>query len=247
MEVLIVTAFVGGVLMFLAPCTLPLVPAFLASITTASHTNVHGVYTNERTLVIRIVAFILGFTSIFVLFGILASYLSDAFISYKTILSQVGGFFVIIFGLSTLGVFNIPALEKSFSLLNTSLMGKTKRTTPAILGSLFALGWAPCAGPILTSILLLTSQSTTMLQGGFLLLVFSLGLAIPFFLVGFFYARIHIFLSIYERYIRLVNALSGVFLIGIGVLLVFGKYLILTKFGFDLYSFFGYVPMCTYY
>ncbi len=247
MEALIATAFVGGILMFLAPCTLPLVPAFFASIAPRSSQTAHGVYMNDHMFIIRSLAFIFGFTLIFVTFGVLAGYLGDTLTHYKTLLSQIGGVFVIIFGLSVLGVFKILTLHKSFSLMNAKLVGKTQNTTPAILGAFFALGWAPCAGPILASILILTSQSATVLEGGFLLFVFSLGLAIPFFLAGYFYGHFSFFLRSYERYYRFVNFVSGIFLILLGIVLVFGKFFIVTQMGFTVYTFFGYVPMCTYY
>lgn len=237
-----ITAFGAGVLMFLAPCTLPLVPAFIASLVPGKQQNTQYY---KRMVMQKTILFSAGFTLIFVLFGILTGLFGTKIATYKLILSQVGGVLIILFGLSLLNVFRIPLLERSTTRIRIPHMHQFHAYTPLILGIVFALGWTPCAGPILASILLLASQSSTVFEGGLLLFIFSLGLAVPFFLVGAFLGHTTKFLSVYERFYKLIGTLSGSFLVLLGVILVFGQAIIVTSWGFALYSFFGYMPMCT--
>ena len=231
--------------MFLAPCTLPLVPAFLVSLMPGDrgNTNKSG-YTRE--LLMKTVLFSSGFTLVFVLFGILTGFFGAVFMSYKLILSQIGGVFIIIFGFSLLNIVRIPVAQNSVSQIGKIILKKNNISTSLILGGLFALGWTPCAGTILISILLLASQSGTAFHGGMLLAVFSLGLAVPFILVGALYAHTVSVFNFYETYRSSITIVSGIFLVTIGFILLFGYSLAMTQWGFQLYSFFGFTPMCTY-
>jgi cytochrome c-type biogenesis protein len=240
--VLIGTAFIGGVLMFLAPCTLPLVPAFIASLVPGKQ-NVIDNY--KRRVLQRTILFSAGFTLIFVLFGIFTGLFGSKIASYKLLLSQIGGVFIIIFGLALLNLFQIPFLTKSGNVGSKIPFQTYGSFAPLILGIVFALGWTPCAGPILASILFLASDSGTILQGGILLFIFSMGLAVPFILVGVFLGYTSKLLLFYERFHKVIGGVSGVFLITLGVFLVFGQSIVVTSWGFALYSFFGYMPMCT--
>ncbi len=237
----VVVAFTGGILMFLAPCTLPLVPVFLASLL-PPHLKTH-----RTELLFRTVLFTLGFTTIFVLFGMLAGFLGGELSVYKTILAQIGGVFIIIFGLSLLGLFNFALFQRGSRIGSHVRLLHEKRSTAFFFGTFFALGWTPCAGPILASILFVASQTATTLTGGILLLIFSTGLALPFIVVGLLYGYFVTLLSVYERYVTLIRVVSGVLLIGLGSLLLFQQSILMTNWGFALYSFFGYVPMCTYF
>lgn len=241
-SVAMATAFGAGVLMFLAPCTLPLVPAFIASLVPGKQNTL----TNYKAIVLRkTIFFSVGFTSIFVLFGMLTGLFGSEIATYKQILSQIGGVLIIILGLAVLNVFQIPIIQGRTTGMRRFTIGKYDSFAPLILGIVFALGWTPCAGPILASILLLASQSGTALQGGLLLFMFSLGLAVPFLLVGIFLGYTSNILRIYERFHKVISVFSGSFLVLLGVFLVFGQYILVTSWGFALYSFFGYMPMCT--
>ncbi len=245
---LIGTAFIGGMLMFLAPCTFPLIPAFLASL--VPRQDVKGstlqISKKAKEYIVPVFLFTSGFTLVFVLYGLLAGLLGSEIIKYKIILSQIGGIFVILFGLSVLRFFTIPVFHKSFNVFEKMHIAKSNRVAPFFLGIFFGFGWVPCAGPILASILLLASESTTAFEGGVLLLVFSLGLAIPFIIVGTLYAHSLRIITLYTRFIGGITILSGLFLVILGVFLVFGKFILTTAWGFSVYSFFGYVAMCTY-
>jgi cytochrome c-type biogenesis protein len=236
------SAFLGGIIMFLAPCTLPLVPAFLASLAPESKASHH-----EREVLIRTVIFSLGFSIVFVLLGILSGFLGAALALYKQVLTQVGAVLIIVFGLSLLGVFQIPILKSSFQRLRVPKMEKGRFVRPFLFGVVFALGWSPCAGPLLASILLLASQTGTVVQGGLLLALFSLGLALPFMLTGMLYAHAVGFFNLYEKYYRHISMVSGAFLVLLGGGLLFGMSLLLSDFGFMLYDILGIAPICTYY
>lgn len=237
-------AFTGGVVMFLAPCTLPLVPAFLASLVPGGQ---KGSQSYARTLSVKTILFSVGFTVIFVVLGVLTGFVGSALTPYKLFLSQIGGVIIILFGLSLMHVVTVPALQKTFSKLGFVALNPNRVSTPLILGSLFALGWTPCAGPILASILFLASQSGTALEGGITLFVFSLGLTVPFILLGMLYAHTISIFNAYERYSKSIRFVSGSFLVFLGVILFLGNSILMTDWGFALYSFFGYVPMCTYF
>ncbi len=234
-------AFTAGILMFLAPCTLPLVPAFLASLVPPQAKS------HRRELLFKTLLFTLGFTTVFVLFGMLTGFLGGELIVYKTLLTHIGGIIMSILGLSLLGVFNLPMFGKGTQIANRVRLIHERRSTAFFLGTFFAFGWTPCAGPILASILFIASQTATALAGGILLLIFSLGLAIPFIAVGFLYGHFITLLSVYERFVPVIHIISGLLLVGLGSILFFQQSILMTHWGFMLYSFFGYVPMCTYF
>lgn len=228
--------------MFLAPCTLPLVPAFIASLVPGKQNQ----FSEYRGLVMRkTIYFSIGFTLVFVFFGVLAGFFSSEVSAYKQVLSQIGGIIIILFGLSLFNLFRIPLLARTSARAIGSSFEKYHSFAPLILGIVFALGWTPCAGPILASILLLASQSSTVLSGGLLLFIFSLGLAVPFMLVGMTLGYTTQLLILYERFHKIIGAVSGSFLLILGIILVFGQSIIMTSWGFSLYSLFGYVPHCT--
>ena len=239
--ILMVSAFAGGVVMFLAPCTLPIVPAFLVSLVPDAVRH-----NKRREITIRTISFTFGFSIIFFLFGLLSAYLGSWIAHYKVIFSQVGSVLIILFGLAILGVFELPLLKNTFQRIRVPHMEKGRFARPLLLGVVFALGWSPCAGPILASILLLASQSATLMQGGVLLLTFSLGLAVPFILTGLLYAQsVHAFTG-YARYERYLSKFSGVFLIVLGVSLLSSQSILMSDFGFQIYHFFGLAPLCVY-
>jgi cytochrome c-type biogenesis protein len=237
-----ISAFAGGVAMFLAPCTLPIVPAFLASMVPDEKCLNH-----QREIFIRTVLFTVGFSVVFVVLGMLSGYFGATLTVYKSILAQIGSMFIIAFGLMLIGVFQIPVLRNAFQRIRVPKMKKGRVIRPIVLGVVFALGWSPCAGPLLASILLLASQTGTVVEGGVLLMIFSLGLAVPFILTGALFAQSTHFFASYAKYQKHISIVSGVFLIVLGFSLLFSQTLLFSDVGFALYDFFGVVPMCYYY
>jgi len=183
------SAFVAGLLTFLAPCTLPLVPAYLGFISGVSTKdldteNPEAVKEARRKIVLNGIFFILGFTIVFVLFGTLAGVLGQGLTPYRIWLTRIGGALVMLFGLFMMGVFKIPYLQSQHSFNMPSFLAVGKPSTSVAIGGAFAFGWTPCVGPILGSILLLASTEGSALSGALLLGIFSLGLAVPFILIS---------------------------------------------------------------
>jgi len=236
------SAFAGGIAMFLAPCTFPLVPAFLASMV-PNKLDKHY----DKEMLIRTLMFSLGFTVVFTTLGLLSGVLGASLIPYKTLLLKIGAVAIIVLGLSLMGAFNIPYLNRSFQRLRVPVLKKDRYIRPSLVGVVFALGWSPCAGPILVSILLLASQTGTALEGGILLAFFSLGLAVPFILIGSLYAYTIGVFKWYEKYHKIVSLLSGGLLVALGATLLVSGSLLFANFGYTFYEFFGIAPMCMYY
>jgi len=178
-------AFISGILTFLAPCTLPLVPGYLGFISGVSPEDLKDPQKAGRIrwkIFRNGLFFMLGFGAVFVVWGTLIGFIGASVLaSYRLWLARIGGIFVIIFGLYMLNILKIPLLNREFQFKPPPIFEKGKALNSFILGTAFAFGWTPCVGPILGSILLIASTSTTALQGGLLLTIFSAGLAIPFF------------------------------------------------------------------
>jgi cytochrome c-type biogenesis protein len=217
------TAFVAGVLSFLSPCVLPLIPAYLAYMSGAEVGDLmaaQGFQSFKRTG-LKSILFVLGFTIVFVAMGAAATSVGQLLQSKIEILSKIAGVIIVIFGLHMLGVFRIKALysEKRFHLRmeNLGLWGSF------LIGITFALGWTPCIGPVLAGILTLAAQSNTVVRGMVLLALYSLGLGIPFLLAGFATGAVLRVLSGFKKYFRSVEIASGTLMILVGVLIFNGN------------------------
>jgi cytochrome c-type biogenesis protein len=225
----ILSAFFAGVIMFLAPCTLPLVPGFLSFVSAGE----------KKKMIINTLFFILGFSLIFILFGALVSFLGSKILIARSILSKVGGVLIVIFGLYMLRVFSLPFFDTARNFFHFKHLKPGNSGSAFILGVSFATGWTPCVGPILASILLLASNSETVLSGILLLSVFSFGLAIPFLVTAILSHKFkNIFANISSN--EWVYKLGGVFLIFIGILLFTDNFYLLLRWGFNLLNFLGY-------
>lgn len=245
---LAVSAFIAGLLTFLAPCTLPLVPGYLSFISGVSAAEMQD---KERMLGVRRKIFlnglmyVVGFSIVFIVFGTLAGFVGTVLAPLRIWLARIGGAFIIIFGLYMVSAVRLPFLARELQF-RLPLLERGKPINSLILGMAFAVGWTPCVGPILASILLLASVSATALQGLLLLLIFSLGLAVPFLLIAVGIGRaVHVI----SRITPLLNAISiigGVFLIGLGVLLITGNFVLLISYGYRLFQFIEYERLLDY-
>jgi cytochrome c-type biogenesis protein len=208
-------AFTAGLLSFLSPCVLPLVPSYLA--------YVGGSGAEKRALLIRnALLFVLGFSLIFIALGASASALGSLLRANRQILTMGGGVLVILFGLVLLGVIRLPVLMR-----DTRVQAKHDASTPigaVLLGMAFAAGWTPCIGPVLGGILTLAGASGTLLEGVTMLAVYSLGLAVPFLLAAL---ALEPFLRVsrrMRRWLPWVERAAGGLLVIAGVLMVTGTY-----------------------
>jgi cytochrome c-type biogenesis protein len=231
---LLPAAFVAGLLMFLAPCTLPIVPGYLAFISGSAAPGT-GPYNRLRVLY-NAVAFVLGFAVIFILLGTFAAAIGSFLGPWRDTLSRAAGAIIIIFGLTMLGVVRIPVLSAERRVAIPHFLTIGKPHSSALIGALFALGWSPCIGPILGSILLFASASATAAQGALLLGVFSLGLGLPFIGVALLLNEAG---RLIAKYVTVTNTLSivgGLMLVALGILMLLGDMGLLVTWGFGIFS-----------
>ncbi len=220
----LISAFLGGVLTFLAPCTLPLIPAYVGFL--AGGVKNEQKQTSSKSLRLSILLnallFTVGFSLVFIFFGTVSGTLGKFFILHRAVLAAIGGVLVIFFGVMMLGIIPTPRLFGGAQL--PAMLRPGNPYSAFLLGLLFALGWSPCLGPVLGTILLLASTSGTAFQGGLLLFVYSLGLAIPFLLVATLYGSAFTYVVSLGKYLPIISQAAGVFFIIIGTLLVLGQF-----------------------
>ncbi|MBI4336298.1 MAG: cytochrome c biogenesis protein CcdA [Chloroflexi bacterium] len=212
-------AFGAGVVSFVSPCVLPLVPAYvanLASVTMGSDGPPSGV---RLTAASHGLAFVAGFTVVFVLFWMslgLLGYLVQGYLPYIRI---AGGVLLIFMGFHVMGLWRVPFFERELRA-PFSLTGRTSYRRSFFLGIVFAAGWTPCIGPVLASIIALASLRDTVWQGSYLLVAYSLGLGIPFLATALALGRVTKVLKRLQRYQWAIAIVSGLFIIGVGFLMV---------------------------
>jgi cytochrome c-type biogenesis protein len=215
--------FGAGVLSFLSPCVLPLVPPYLTYMGGASFEQLKS---DDRALHARVVLtsvfFILGFSVVFVTLGATATAFGQAFREALPILTPLAGILIVIMGLHFLGVFRIALLDRQ-----VRSSGPSVATGPAggfLLGLAFAIGWTPCIGPILAAILSVAANENSALEGAALLGVYSLGLGVPFLLAGIAIGPFLSFFSRFKRNLGLVEKIVGVLLVVTGFLFLTGNF-----------------------
>lgn len=222
-EVGLLSAFAAGILSFISPCILPLVPVYI-SLMSAKATFKPGEnirFSDRLFLFINSLFFVAGFTIIFVALGSTATIIGRLLKNYSHITGWIGGALLIIFGLNYIGVFRIPFLnfEKKFNIPKSA---KFNYLGSLLIGIIFAFGWVPCVGVILSGILILASRLETLAQGIFLLLAYSLGLGIPFIIFSIFISLFSRFFKKINKHMRVILIISGIFLIILGVVLITG-------------------------
>lgn len=242
-----ISSFVAGLLMFLAPCTLPLVPAYLAFISGVKQNQAVGNAEVRRKIRLNAVAFVVGFSVIFISFGILAGFFGSFVGPYRVLLSQIGGVFILIFGLMMLDIIHFVPLARDHKMKLPAFIKPGEPKSAFLIGSIFALGWTPCVGPVLASILLLATTKATIFSGALLLALFSAGLAVPFIVTALLYARAGHFIAKYSKISRFVSIFGGVMLIGIGFLLLFDNFGLTIQYGYRIMEFFGIGNLFDYY
>lgn len=246
---LIFPAFVAGVLTFFAPCTLPLVPGYLAFISGMSLNDLNGAEKKgaaRRKVLKNSLLFMLGFSAVFIVFGAAAGGVGFLLSQYRAVLTRIGGIVVITFGLLMLGIFKIPFLQKSIRVRIPTFFTIGKPSSSFVLGAAFATGWTPCIGPILGSIFLIAAVSTSPVSGAFLLAVFSLGLSTPFFLVALGITSVSKYISKISNYLHVVSVIGGIFLVLLGILLLLDKTALLITYGFKFLKFIHYDRILDY-
>jgi len=256
MELTIALAVGAGLLSFLSPCVLPLVPAYLGQLSAVAVVGRAEGMPSRWLAVRHALAYVLGFGAVFTLLGIMATYAAGPIVDYLPILRQVGGVLLIVLGLNLAGVLRIPALDRTWRPLEAGAASNIASSTGTMalaspvassgtgarfadrlggrivgtrggwlasfgLGAIFAVGWTPCIGVILGGILTLAATGESALQGGVLLVAYTLGLGVPFLLIAAAYDRAPGLLAPLLRRGQLVSVIGGLLVILIGVAMLF--------------------------
>ena len=215
----ILTAFIFGLLSFVSPCVLPIIPGYISFISGFSLDEMKSDNPSaKRALLVNSLVFILGFTIVFVLMGAAATSIGQILNENLQLISRIAGAVIIVFGFHMIGIFKIGFLnyEKRFHLQEKKLgvFGSFA------VGAAFAFGWTPCIGPVLAGILAIASQQETIYQGILLLFVYSLGLGIPFFLTALSINKFfHVFNRI-KKHFHTIEVVGGIMLVAVGVLMM---------------------------
>lgn len=245
---LILPAFVAGMLTFLAPCTLPLVPGYLAFI---SGVSLHELQQNgKKQLRSRVFTnglwYVLGFSLVFIILGSVFGSVGGLLAPHRLLLARLGGIIIIFFGFYLIGLVRLPAFLGEYKIHVERFLRPGHKTSSFLFGATFAFGWTPCIGPILGSVLLLASQSATAGRGAFLLFIFSLGLAIPFLILAWGVAGAAHWLHRFNKSLRVISIIGGVLLIFLGVLLLTDNFYYWLQLAYRLFGFIRYDSLLQY-
>jgi len=221
-----IAAFFAGLISFLSPCVLPLVPGYVSLISGA---GIEELKTSEghllRKLMLNSAAFIIGFSIVFITLGALSTEVGQVLAQYKSLLARIAGVIIILFGLHLTGIFQIKALLADTRL--HTLKGGSSAWGAFVIGFAFAFGWTPCVGPILAVVLGFAATQDTVWKGIFLLAIYSAGLAVPFLATSFGIERFLKFYNRFKFHMHAVEVASGCLLIVLGILLVLGRFTII--------------------
>lgn len=238
----LITAFSGGLVSFLAPCVVPLLPTYVAYVTGVSVKDL--TQKGESAFRLQIfgnsILYILGFSLIFVFLGAFAGSFGSLFRQQEFLVRQIGGVLLILFGLDLLGVFHLPFLKGNVGFLLPGWVSKLGPFRSIFLGAMFAVVWTPCVGAVLGSILTLAATTQGATPGAVLLFVYSLGISLPFLIFSFTISQSRPLLLKIESKLPMVLRIVGVVLIGIGLLLLTDTFKYVNSWIFDIAFRLGY-------
>lgn len=218
----IAIAIVAGLLSFLSPCVLPIVPPYLAYMGGVSVTDMDADAAARRRVIVAALFFVLGLSTVFIFLGMAASVLGRAFLQYQEWFIYIAGVVVMIFGAHFLGIFRIGFLQQEARVDVGDRGGSAFGAY--ILGLAFAFGWTPCIGPILGAILGLAASEGDVARGTTLLAFYAVGLGIPFLLVAVFFPRLKGAMAWMRRHMTAIERISGILLLTVGLLMVTGQF-----------------------
>ena len=226
-DISMLLAFSAGLLSFLSPCVLPLVPAYISYLTGSTIEDLKDDKTKLFTLY-KSFGFVIGFSIIFILMGVSITSLGKLLITHRNLFREIGGTLIVIFGLHTTGVFKVKLFyrEKRFFHFD-KIKGPF---SSVIMGMAFAAGWTPCIGPILSSILIYATSINSMGKGILLLVMYSIGLAVPFILTAMAIDNFIKQFRKFSKYLPIVSIISGVLMIIMGVMIFMNKLSILSQY-----------------
>ncbi|WIY24176.1 cytochrome c biogenesis CcdA family protein [Parasedimentitalea psychrophila] len=215
-------ALIAGLISFLSPCVLPIVPPYLAYMSGVSIGDMQNPGAARRKAILAALFFIMGLSTVFLLLGFTASIFGAFVLQNQELFAQVSGLVVIIFGLHFLSVFRIPILDREMRMEAGQSGGSA--IGAYVLGLAFAFGWTPCIGPQLGAILSLAASEASVARGTILLGIYALGLGVPFLLAAIFLSRSMVLMNKMKRHMGLIEKLMGGLLLLVGVMLVTGLF-----------------------
>ena len=224
-------AFGAGLISFLSPCVLPLIPGYVSFV---SGQSLQELTSEKKINIFPLILFCLGFSTVFVIFGATASFLGQLLLQNSQMLRIIAGIIIIIFSLQLIGILNLNFLnfEKRFEAKKTESI-----IFPYTIGLAFGFGWTPCIGPILGSILALAAIEDTLVKAIFLLILYSLGLAIPFIISGYLIQKFLIFSKNIKRNISIISKTGGIILLITGVLILTNQLQVLGYYLLNIFPF----------
>ena len=220
-EITIFIAFIAGIISFLNPCVLPLIPGFIAYLSSSKNP------TRMQTFLTS-VFFVVGFTIVFAILGVVLSLIGQYVYSVQAWLGRIGGGIIIIFALNLLGVIKIPYLSKTHNIKAKKIFNKNYLNA-SVFGMAFAVGWTPCVGAVLGAVI--TLAVTKPIISFYLLLVYSLGLGIPFLLLGLFSTQATVLIQRSAKFLKYFNIVVGIFLLILGILVFTNNLNLIANFG----------------
>ena len=227
----LVIALGAGLISFLSPCVLPLIPGYISYI---SGSSLNELIKKKNINLIPIILFTVGFSIVFIIFGAASTFLGQILLQNSFELRIVAGLIIIIFSLHIIGIINIKFLNYE-KRIDTNI--SSNFFSPILIGMAFAFGWTPCIGPILGSILVLAATEESLSKGILLLSFYSFGLAIPFILSGYLIQRFLIFSKNFKKNIKLVSKIGGIILLITGILLITNQLQALGYYLLDIFPF----------
>jgi cytochrome c-type biogenesis protein len=231
MEINVWIALLAGLLSFFSPCVFSLIPVYLAYLSgrTISTSDFPSTTKQRFSLFLHGLFFVLGFSTIFILFGLAASSFGNLLYDSKEWIAKIGGSLVILFGLHVSGVLNIPLFNYEFRA-QTEISKKFGYLTSFIMGIFFSAGWSPCVGPALGAILVLAANEGSIVSGTGLLVAYSIGMAVPFLISTLFVEFLNLFITKFKKTTIIFEKIFGFFLVIIGLLLFLGLFERLSQF-----------------
>ncbi len=233
-EVSYFAAFLAGLLSFLSPCILPLVPGYISFISGISLEDLNNNNSKKRNNFYRVLTgalfFIFGFSIVFILLGASATFLGQFLQEYSVWFKRIGGIIIILFGLHMIGIINIPFLNFQKKFQTRSGLSFNLFFTPFLIGFAFAFGWTPCIGPILAAILVYAGTQDTVIKGMSLLSLYSLGLGIPFLLTALAVNQFYQLSVQIKKYFKIIEWVGGLLLILIGIFIFSDNLTILSSY-----------------
>ena len=224
-------AFLAGLISFLSPCVLPLIPGYISYI---SGTSLDKIKEKEKNLIVfKTIFFTLGFSFVFIVLGSTASSIGKFFLINSNIFRIIAGVIIVFFSLQIIGIINFNFMNKDIRFFTNKYSNNL--TFPFIVGAAFAFGWTPCIGPILGSIITLAALEVNTSKGILLLSSYSLGLAIPFIISGILFEKFLLFSKSFKKYMSVITKLGGTILLLTGIAILSGKLQLL---GFFILEFF---------